>query len=255
MPGQLTNKVALVTGAASGIGRAVAQSFLAEGAKVVGFDRHESDVGTGHDAAYVGMVGDVRLAADNRRAVELAIQRFGQLDILVANAGIYDNRRRFLAFTPEELDTAFDELFGINVKGYMLAARTAADSLAKTRGCIIFTSSVSGSHAGFGGSLYVAAKHAVNGLTRQLALELAPEIRVNAVAPGFVPTNLGGLESLGQAPSNTGPSAADLPLQVIAAAQDYASAYVFLASEAATRMATGSVLELDGGAAARGPRR
>ncbi len=252
---QLEKKVAVITGAASGIGRAVAQRFLAEGAQVVGFDRIEARLeGDLRGARYAGITGDVRSAADNQRAVDLAVSRFGKLDVFVANAGIYDNRRAFRTFSPSELDAAFDELIGVNVKGYMLGALAAIGELAKTRGCIIFTSSVSGTHAGFGGSLYVAAKHAINGLTKQLALELAPDIRVNAVAPGYVPTGLRGLESLGQEQNTTGPSPDQLPLQAIATAEDYAGAYVFLASDACSRTATGTVLALDGGAAIRGPR-
>ncbi len=255
MARQLEGKTAVVTGSASGIGRAVAQRFLAEGANVVGFDRVASELANDAvEAAFAGIVGDVRSAADNQRAVDLAIARFGQLDVLVANAGIYDNRRALRTFSGPELDVAFDELFGVNVKGYLLGALAAADALAKARGCIVFTSSVSGSHAGFGGPLYVAAKHAVNGLTKQLALELAPEIRVNAVAPGYVPTGLRGLESLGQGASTTGPTAGQMPLQAFASAEDHAAAYVFLASDACARTATGSILTLDGGAGVRGPR-
>ncbi|MBL0423041.1 SDR family oxidoreductase [Ramlibacter sp. AW1] len=120
---------------------------------------------------------------------------------------------------------------------------------------MIFTSSVSGSHAGFGGPLYVAAKHAVNGLTKQLAFELAPDIRVNAVAPGYVPTGLRGLQALGQQANPVAPAAADLPLQAIGTPEDYAGAYVFLASDACARTATGTVMTLDGGASVRGPRK
>lgn len=252
---QLENKVALITGAASGIGLAVARRFLDEGANVVAFDRSqaalEKEFG-GSDVACCA--GDVRSFSDNQNAVQLAEARFGRLDVLVANAGVYDNRRPFLSFSGAELDTAFDELFAINVKGYMLGARAAAQALARSRGAIIFTSSVSGAHAGFGGSLYVAAKHAVNGLTKQLALELAPDVRVNAVAPGYAPTGLRGLESLGQGANTNAPSDKDLPLQAIATPRDYAAAYVFLASDAAANMATGSILALDGGTALRGPR-
>ena len=245
----------MVTGAASGIGRAVAQRFLAEGANVVGFDRVEANgADASGRAAYAAVVGDVRSAADNERAVDLAVRRFGGLDVFVGNAGIYDNRRALRSFSAGELDAAFDELFGVDVKGYLLGALAAADALVKARGSIVFTSSVSGSHAGFGGPLYVAAKHAVNGLTKQLALELAPDIRVNAVAPGYVPTGLSGLASLGQGASSTGPTAAQMPLQAIAAADDYAAAYVYLASDACARIATGSILALDGGSAVRGPR-
>lgn len=255
MSRQMENKVAVVTGAASGIGQAVAQRFLSEGARVVGFDRVEAHLGEGAGSeSYIGITGDTRLASDNQRAVDLAVSRFGRLDVFVANAGIYDNRRPFRTFSPDDLNAAFDELFGVNVKGYMLGALAAADALARTRGCIIFTSSVSGTHAGFGGALYVAAKHAVNGLTKQLALELSPDIRVNAVAPGYVPTGLRGLESLGQENDQSGPTAAQRPLQVMGSADDYAWAYVFLASDACSRTATGTVLALDGGSAVRGPR-
>lgn len=255
MSRQLEKKVAVVTGSASGIGRAVAQRFLAEGADVVCFDRVETRLAADDAGArYASIVGDVRSAADNQRAVGLAVSKFGKLDVFVGNAGIYDNRRLFRSFTPAELDAAFDELFGVNVKGYMLGALAAAPALANSRGSIIFTSSVSGSHAGFGGPLYVAAKHAVNGLTRQLAFELAPDIRVNAVAPGYAATGLRGIESLGQQAGTSGPAAADMPLQAIGTADDYAAAYVFLASDACSRTATGTVLALDGGAAVRGPR-
>lgn len=252
---QLQSKVALITGAASGLGLAIAQRFLSEGASVVAFDRDQAALTKEFGASTVVCCeGDVRTVADNQRAVALAEQHFGKLDILVPNAGIYDNRKAFSSFTADELDLAFDELFAVNVKGYMLAAHAAKEALARNRGSIIFTSSISGNHAGFGGALYIAAKHAINGLTKQLALELAPHIRVNAVAPGYVPTSLRGIESLNQGKDSTGPSAQDLPLQVIATPQDYASAYVFLGSDAAAAMASGSILALDGGSAVRGPR-
>ncbi len=255
MSRQLEGKTALITGTASGIGRAVAERFLREGANVVGFDRAatspESDTPAG---AFASVIGDVRSAADNRRAVDLAVDRFGALDVFVGNAGLYDNRRAFRSFSPDELDAAFDELFGVDVKGYLLGALAAVDALARARGCILFTSSISGTHAGFGGALYVAAKHAVNGLVKQLALELAPDIRVNAVAPGYVPTGLRGLESLGQRTGTSGPEPGQMPLGTIPTAADFAGAYVFLASEACSRTATGTVLALDGGAAMRGPR-
>ena len=254
MARELDGKVALITGSASGIGRAVAQRFIDEGARVVGFDRSETVLNGDAGSTYLSMVGDVRQPQSNRAAVDLAVTRFGRLDIFVGNAGIYDNRRAFRTFEAEELGTAFDELFGIDVKGYMLGASCAATALSASRGCIIFTSSVSGTHPGFGGALYVAAKHAINGLTRQLALELAPEIRVNAVAPGYVPTDLRGIDSIGQQRYAAGPAAADLLLQAIAAPDDYAAAYVFLASDASARIATGSILALDGGASLKGRR-
>lgn len=253
MTGQLANKVALITGAATGLGRAVAARFLAEGARVVSLDRGPATPPADSGDRFVAVTGDVRSTADNQAAVQTALDRFGRLDVFVGNAGIYDNRQPFRNFTADGLDAAFDELFNINVKGYLLGARAALDALAATRGCIIFTGSVSGTHAGFGGALYIAAKHAITGLTRQLAFELAPDVRVNAVAPGYVPTNLRGLESLAQKASGSGPTADELPLQVIGQPEDYAQAYVFLASDAASRIATGTILTLDGGTSVRGP--
>jgi NAD(P)-dependent dehydrogenase (short-subunit alcohol dehydrogenase family) len=251
---QLEGKVAIITGSASGIGHAVARRFLAEGARVIGFDRVDTLFGAAVPEHAIVCRGDVRSAADNQRAVDLALDRFGRLDAFVGNAGLYDNRRAFRSFSAAELDTAFDELFGVDVKGYLMGAGAAAEALARARGCIVFTSSLSGSRAGFGGALYVAAKHAVNGLTKQLALELAPDIRVNAVAPGYVPTGLRGLDSLAQGQNLTAPTEGQLLLQAIATADDYAGAYVFLASDACARTATGTILDLDGGAALRGPR-
>ncbi|QYY30864.1 SDR family oxidoreductase [Cupriavidus pinatubonensis] len=254
---QLKGKVALVTGAASGLGRAIVERFLKEGASVVALSRSEPQPDFSADAVlrFVPMTGDVRSSVDNERAVEVALERFGRLDAFVGNAGIYDNRKPLDSFTSNELDAAFNELFDVNVKGYMLGALAALPALRISRGSIIFSSSLSGAHAGFGGPLYVASKHAINGLTKQLALELSPHVRVNAVAAGYVPTGLRGVNSIGQGKNPKVPEAADLPLQVIGTPEDYASAYVFLASDACARIASGTILQLDGGAAVHGPRK
>lgn len=255
MQRQLENKIALVTGSTTGIGRAVAQRFLAEGACVVGLDRAAArSIETTEEDRYVLVIGDVRSADDNRRAVDTAVERFGGLDIFVGNAGIYDNRFPFAEFSPSTLEATFDELFSVNVKGYLLGAQASLEPLSKRRGCIIFTSSISGMHAGFGGTLYVAAKHAITGLTKQLSLELAPYIRVNAVAPGYVPTDLRSSENIPQSSPPSSPrTAADMPLQVLGSPDDYAAAYVFLASDACSRIATGTILTLDAGTTLRGP--
>lgn len=242
-------RVVLITGGSSGIGAAIAARFLDAGYGVVTMNRSETGPpASKHADRLVQLAGDVRSIKDNRRAVAAAIDRFGRLDVFVGNAGVYDHRRAFGTYSEEELGAAFDELFAVNVKGYLLGARAAAAELAKTKGCIIFTSSISGAFAGFGGTLYVAAKHAINGLTRQLALELAPSIRVNAVAPGYVPTQLRGLESMAQqATIASGPAEAGMPLGVFGRPEDFAEAYLFLASNACARMATGTILQLDGG--------
>lgn len=255
--GKLDGRVALVTGGGSGIGRAVVRRFLAEGAAVGVLER---DAARGAELArelaaerLVVTIGDVRQLADNQRALAATRDRFGRLDIFVGNAGIYDNRARLLDIPPEKLDQAFDELFAVDVKGYVLGARVAAEELRRSRGCILFTASVSGLAAGYGGALYVAAKHAVVGLTRQLAYELAPEIRVNAVAPGYAPTELQGLESLAQRRTASRPPASAFPLQTIATPEDYAAYYVLLASDEGRASATGSVLVVDGGSSIFGP--
>lgn len=251
----MTRRAVLVTGAAGGIGRAVALRFLRDGAGVVGLDRAPPPAG---DAllAHPGFrlaLGDVREEADNMQAMALALGEFGRLDVFVGNAGVYDARRPAEAYAPGEAARAFDEVFAVNVKGCLLGALAAREALARVRGTVIFTASISSHAAGFGGAIYVAAKHAVAGLTRQLAFEWAPEIRVNAVAPGYVPT---GLTSVGGAASDAPPPRAeDRPLGVHAMPEDVAEAYAFLASEAGARLATGTMLTLDGGSSLFGPGR
>lgn len=250
---QLQDKVALVTGAGSGIGRAVAEAYLREGARVVGLDTRPGPV---HSAAgdYHHVIADVTCVEDNRQAVEEARERFGGLDILVANAGLYDDRTSLAEMSPEALSSGFDRLFSVNVKGYLLGVHAALQELRASAGCVIFTSSISGRHAGFGGALYVAAKHAVNGLTRQLALELAPGIRVNAVAPGYVETGLRAPSELARHVTPP-PDPSRMLLGFTATPSDIAGAYVFLANPSLSRNMTGAILELDGGSALRGPQR
>lgn len=250
---QLQDKVALVTGAGSGIGRAVTEVFLQEGARVVGLDTR-AEFTPNAPGNYHHVVGDVTRREENRRAVEAACNRFGRLDILVANAGLYDDRARLAEMSPEALSNGFDRLFSVNVKGYLLGVHAALPELRASGGCVIFTSSISGRHAGFGGALYVAAKHAVNGLTRQLAFELAPEIRVNAVAPGYVETGLRAPSELA-GPATPPPDPSGMLLGFTATPFDIAGAYVFLANAALSRNMTGAILDLDGGSALRGPSR
>lgn len=255
--GQLEGQVALVTGGGSGIGRAVVAAYAAEGAQVVVLEQDAAAAAALHDdvPGVRTVVGDVRDNAAHRRAVATAVDDFGRLDVLVANAGLWDYATPLAGFADaDELETAYRELFDVNVLGVLHAVAAARAALVASRGAVVVTGSPSGRHAGGGGPLYVASKHAVTGLVRQLAYELAPDVRVNAVAPGATRTALAGPTALGQAGRNladeTGLHAAiarALPLGFVAEAEDHAALYVLLGSRAASRCMTAAVVPSDGG--------
>ncbi|MFI0350003.1 SDR family oxidoreductase [Actinomadura sp. 9N407] len=255
--GALEGKSAVLTGAGSGIGRAVATRYIAEGARVVavdieaaGVDRLAAELGD----AVVPLVADVRSWEDNVRAVRTAVSEFGGLDVFVANAGITDGARPLEDIPGEELSGAFDEIFGVNVLAVMLGARAAVGDLVRSRGCVIVTGSYASSHAAGGGALYTASKHAVLGTVRQLAYEFAPDVRVNGVAPGIAPTRLRGISALGQEPAD---SVLDgtrevLPLRSIPSVDAYGGLYTLLADPADSGHLTGTMIEADSGLAIRG---
>jgi NAD(P)-dependent dehydrogenase (short-subunit alcohol dehydrogenase family) len=263
--GWLDGQVALVTGGGSGIGRAVVARFIAEGARVGVLDRvpdRAAELTSEFGAAVAAITGNVAELADNKRAVSATVEAFGRLDILVGNAGIFDNFLSLAEFPEEDLSEACDELFGVNVKGCILGAKAALPELLKTDGSMVFTASVAGSNSGGGGSLYTASKHAVVGLIRQLAVELGPQIRVNGVAPGGTMTDLRGLSVLRQDgisqfadPSTEERLRSGNPLQIVLAPGDLAGAYVFLSSRTNARGITGTILTVDAGATLRMPRR
>jgi cis-2,3-dihydrobiphenyl-2,3-diol dehydrogenase len=259
--GALTDEVVLITGGASGLGRAIVDRFLEEGAKLAVLDRTpdrlaELTAANPERLAVIG--GDVRVIADNQRAVDGCIAKFGKLDCAIGNAGIWDYSRSLDALPTEQIDAAFDEIFHINVKGYLNLAKAALPALVRSSGSLIFTVSNAGFDPSGGGPLYTASKHAVVGLIRQLAYELAPAVRVNGVAPGPIETDLRGPSSLGLADRSIGSldlaatAAPNIPLGRIPATADYAGGYVFLASRRDSRPATGGVLNLDSGIGARG---
>ncbi len=261
---RLRDEVILVSGGASGLGRAVVERLLEEGAKVVVLDRSESRLGellTSYGDKIVGVQGDVRSLSDNKRAVASCISKFGKVDCAIGNAGIWDFSTSLLALPEETVDRAFDEVFQINVKGYLLLAKAAMEGLVESRGSMIFTISNAGFYPDGGGPLYTASKHAAVGLVRHLAFELAPFVRVNGVAPGGISTDLRGPDSLGMADRSiagidlaaTAPER--VPVGVLPTARDYASAYVFFASRSDNIPATGSILNYDGGFGIRGLRR
>jgi NAD(P)-dependent dehydrogenase (short-subunit alcohol dehydrogenase family) len=246
----------LVTGAAGGIGRGIVRRFVAEGWTVAAVDRISDPLrllaaDTGD--AVLPIVADLSTWEANRDAVAEAIHRFGRLDALVANAGIYDQATRLDQIDGDQLAAAFTELFAINVGSYLYLARAAMTELTARRGSIVMTASFASFSPGGGGVLYTAAKHAVLGIVRQLAYELAPDVRVNAVAPGVAPTRLGGIDALGHAPRDSvlPGSAQALPLGEVPEADAYAGLYTLLASEQARTM-TGSVITADSGLSVRG---
>jgi cis-3,4-dihydrophenanthrene-3,4-diol dehydrogenase len=261
--GWLPNYVAMITGGASGIGLAVVHRFLREGAAgVVVLDRDVAPLAA-LEAEFAGRVvaleGDVRDFVAHHRTAAAAIERFGRLDVLVGNAGVFDFHRPLAGYDGPTLSDTFDEIFDINVKGYLFAAMAARESLIETGGSMIFTASVASFHAGGGGVLYTAAKHAVLGLIRELANELAPAVRVNGVGPGGTLTNLRGTQALGHARRSLADKAAEsatriaaaVPLKFAQRPEDHAGLYVLLASRENARATTGEVIMSDGGVGIR----
>lgn len=241
----------LVTGGASGIGRAVARKHATLGDRVVVLDRTAGEPASGID--YV--VGDVTCYADNVAAVDRVLALAGRLDHFVGNAGIHDGGLDLRATPGEELAEIARKTLSVNVIGYLLGARASVGALTGTGGCMTFTLSdasfvVSGNGAGVA---YSASKHGALGLVRHLAAELAPTVRVNAVAPGGVIT---GLQAAGADGSERGlftdPDAIAAqvkrynPLHVMLTPDELADLYLFLASPAARGM-TAEVLRPDGG--------
>jgi NAD(P)-dependent dehydrogenase (short-subunit alcohol dehydrogenase family) len=260
---QLQAQRSLVTGGASGLGLAIVERFIAEGAVVTVLDRNPERLAglkQRFGDAVETVSGDVRNLADHRRAVDAAVARFGGLDSLVGNAGIWDFNISLFDLPDDRVDAAFDEVFGVNVKGYLLAAKAAAPELVRTGGSIVFTLSNAAFYPGGGGPLYTAAKHAGHGLVRQLAYELAPRVRVNAVAPGIIPTDLRGPRALDQEHLSVStflpPAGASIPspLGVVPSSADYTGPYVLLASRGDASTITGAVINADSGLGIRGLR-
>jgi cis-2,3-dihydrobiphenyl-2,3-diol dehydrogenase len=259
---KLKGEVAFITGGASGLGRAIVDRFIAEGARVAVLDRSVErlqKLQADHGAAVVGIAGDVRSLESQKKAVEVCLSRFGKIDCLIPNAAIWDYSTALVDIPEDRIDQAFDEMFHVNVKGYLLAVKAALPALVASRGSVILTISTSGFYAAGGGPLYVATKHAIVGLVRQLAYELAPYVRVNGIAPGGV----GGSDIRGPASlalDNTSISSIPLdqilseilPLGQMASAQEYAGSYVFLASREDNAPATAAIINLDGGMGVRG---
>ena len=262
--GWLDGQVALVTGGGSGIGRAVVARYFEEGARVGVMERVATRAAELHSEfgeAVIGVAGDVARLEDNKRAVAETVRAFGRLDVFVGNAGIFDVYAKLADLDDDKLSRAFDELFAVNVKGLLFGAKAALPELTKTQGSMVFTASVAGLNSGGGGAIYTASKHAVVGLIRELAVELAPDIRVNGVAPGGTMTDLRGLTSLGNDDRSqfANPGVEERlrggnPLRMALMPDDLAGAYLFLASRRDARGITGTILTVDAGSMLRMPR-
>lgn len=247
--GCLKRKVALITGASSGIGRATARLFAREGAAVVVGARRQAELETlvgeieaegGHAAA---LAGDVREEAFAQALVALAQSRFGGLDIAFNNAGAVGP----LGPTQDVTLAAWTEALNVNLTGAFLGAKHQLPALrARGGGSLIFTSTFVGHTAGFpGAACYAAGKSGLIGLTQALAVEVAADgVRVNALLPGGTDTPMA--REMNATPEALAKVAALHALGRIAEPEEMARAVLFLASPASSFM-TGATLLVDGG--------
>lgn len=268
--GWLEGDVAVVTGGGSGIGRAIATRYVAEGARVVVADvsaQRLADVQAELGDQVTTIACDVRSYEQNAAAVTKAVGAFGKLDIFVANAGLGDKFTELADLPAGNIDAAFAQIFDVNVKGIIHGAKAALPELLKTKGAIVITLSNSSFYPDGGGVMYIASKHAALGVMRQLAHEFAPHVRVNAVAPGATRTNITSPAAFGAA--SAGPQVpgggdeaalvaaieATMPLKTFPEPADHSAAYVLVASRTQAPVMTGTVIESDGGLGVRGLRR
>lgn len=241
----LKDKVAIITGASRGIGRLVALAMASQGAKIVASARNAEALaalvaeikGQGGEAAFVA--GDVALEEDATTLVKQAIETYGQVDILINNAGI---TRDGLLMRMKSED--WDAVLNTNLKGAFLCTRAVAKPMSKQRsGRIINISSVVGEMGNAGQANYCASKAGLLGLTKSVARELASRnVTVNAITPGFIATDM--TEDMSEKAREA--MIAQIPLGRPGSSEDVANAVVFLASDQSAYI-TGQVLGVNGG--------
>jgi NAD(P)-dependent dehydrogenase (short-subunit alcohol dehydrogenase family) len=250
MPARLADRIALVTGGARGIGRAVVEKFLAEGATVAFFDLdQEKAAQTAKAASSAGPVefiaADVTREADVRQGVERVLKTHGRIDVLVNNAGV---NAYFDAV--EMTEAQWESVFAVDLKGAWLCAKHVLPGMqARGRGSIVNIASIHSSLTIAGMFPYAAAKSGVIGLTRSLALDYAPSgIRVNAVSPGWTRTHLVE-EWFAMQPDPAAAEASVMkvhPMRRIATPAEIANVVAFVASDEASAM-TGAAVAVDCG--------
>ena len=240
----LKNKVVIVTGAASGIGKATAKRFAEEGCRVTSWDVKEGQPEKGG----IFQTVDVTNTASVASAVAHVIERWGTINVLINNAGILRDGQLIKfkegTVTGAMSDEQFDSLISVNLRGVFVCTRAVVPHMIKGGGGVVLNaSSVVGLYGNFGQTNYVASKAGVIGMTKVWARELGKyKIRVNAVAPGFINT-----EMIASMPDKILQSMRDhTPLGRLGEREDIANAYLWLASDAASFI-TGTVLSVDGG--------
>jgi len=241
---RFSGKTVLVTGAASGIGRAAARRFAEEGANVVVVDLDQAELEQASAELPADRVlvqpGDTSNKALATAVVKAATDRFGQLDVLINNAGIAS--KGDITNTSEE---DFEHVLAVNVGGYFHMAKAAMAELIKVRGSIVMTSSVSGLGGDWAMFAYNTSKGAVSNMVRAMALDAGKHgVRVNAVNPSFTATGM--TEDMQSDAELMAKFKERMPLGPVAQPEDIAAVMVFLASDDA-RFVTGVNLPVDGG--------
>ena len=243
-------KRVLVTGSTRGVGRVCAAAFLEQGARVAVNGRQSDDVARTIKALggnnLVAAPGDVSSAEACRRLVTKASEGLGGLDILVNNAGVYASG------AIQTVDEAtYDWLMAVNVKGVFFCTQAALPMLKASKGCVVNVSSESGLLGYYETALYCASKGAVSNMTRAMASDLAPDVRVNAVCPGAINTAMltDGLSDPEEIEALVASASAFAPMKRISEPEEIADAICYLANPR-SRFVTGSMLVVDGGATA-----
>jgi meso-butanediol dehydrogenase/(S,S)-butanediol dehydrogenase/diacetyl reductase len=247
-PRRHAGRVVIVTGAASGIGRATAERFIAEGARVVladvnadALDETVAELSAGDTV--MGVVVDVTDAEAVDAMVQRTVERFGRLDVLVNNAGI-GRMGHVTELTPQQ----WRRTMAVNLDAVFYGSRAAIPHLAATRGCIVNTASISGLFSDYGLAAYSASKGGVVTLTRNMAVDHAADgVRVNSVCPGPVRTEI--TAKMMDEPEMAAAYAELIPLARVGEASEMAAAISFLASDDASYI-TGHNLVVDGGVTA-----